>query len=110
MNKRLIAVVLSALSPLAVQAASPQQTGPALDALPAAESAPAADAKPAASSSAWDRQCLRETGSRIKPRKNANGERPCLPLAGRSYSRDDVQRTGKTDVSEALRVLDPTIR
>lgn len=110
MNKTLIAITLSSLLPLAALAANPQPaTATDVDAAPAVASAEPAAAV-SAKAAVVDRQCLRETGSRIQPRKNAKGERACLPLSGRSYSRDELQRTGKTDVAEALRVLDPAIR
>jgi len=48
--------------------------------------------------------CLRETGSRIAPKK---GE--CLPVAGRTYSRDELGRTGRQSTGDALRQLDPSI-
>lgn len=52
-----------------------------------------------------DRNCLRETGSRIKPKdKDA-----CLPVAGRSYDKDDLDSTGASTVAEALQRLDPAI-
>lgn len=53
-----------------------------------------------------DRNCLRETGSRIK-RKDKGG---CLPLAGRTYSKDDLDGTGAVTVADALERLDPAIR
>jgi len=50
------------------------------------------------------RQCIRETGSHIPARK---GE--CLPVAGNSYSQQDLQRTGATDLGRALQMLDPSV-
>jgi hypothetical protein len=52
-----------------------------------------------------DRNCLRSTGSLIPPAKGA-----CLPVAGRSYGRDDIQRTGATTMGGALRLLDPSVQ
>ncbi|MGO1001498.1 hypothetical protein [Lysobacter sp. CA196] len=52
-----------------------------------------------------DPNCLRHTGSRLQPR-NKDG---CLAGAGRSYSRDDLDRTGEVDVGDALRKLDPRL-
>lgn len=60
-----------------------------------------------------DRFCVRETGSRIAARRNARtakADQPCLPVNGRSYTREDLDRTGSTDIAEALRKLDPSIR
>ena len=51
-----------------------------------------------------DRNCLRETGSLIRARK---GE--CLPVTGRSYSGDELRRTGTPDTARALQMLDPSI-
>jgi hypothetical protein len=50
------------------------------------------------------RQCIRETGSHIPPPKGQ-----CLPVAGNSYSQQDLQRTGATDLGRALQMLDPSI-
>lgn len=49
-----------------------------------------------------DRNCLRETGSRIPPRPGA-----CVIGVGRSYSRDDLDRTGGATTGDALRRLVP---
>jgi hypothetical protein len=51
-----------------------------------------------------DRNCLRDTGSLIPARPGH-----CLPVAGRSYSQDDLRRTGQTDAAAALGQLDPGI-
>ena len=51
-----------------------------------------------------DSNCLLETGSLIRARK---GE--CLPATGRSYSRDELQRTGHPDTARALQTLDPSV-
>jgi len=47
--------------------------------------------------------CLKDTGSRI-PSDGAS----CSAF-GRSYSSDDINRTGSTTASGALRLLDPSI-
>ncbi len=47
-------------------------------------------------------RCVRETGSRIP------NEGRCEP--GRSYSRDEIERTGQMSTGEALRTLDPAVR
>lgn len=58
---------------------------------------------------ASDRLCLRETGSRIV-RADRKG-RECVNASGRSYSREDLERTGMgNDVGAALRMLDTSIR
>lgn len=50
------------------------------------------------------RMCIRDTGSHIPPAKGK-----CLPVAGNSYSQQDLQRTGATNVGQALQMLDPSI-
>jgi hypothetical protein len=52
-----------------------------------------------------DRNCLRDTGSHIPPPKGQ-----CLPVAGTSYGAREIQRTGATDVGQALQMLDPSIQ
>ena len=66
-----------------------------------------------------DRFCLRETGSRITrhgPRRTArdsgvrdSGARECVSAHGRTYTRDDLDRTGAIDIADALRRLDTSI-
>ena len=51
-----------------------------------------------------DHNCIRDTGSLIKAKPGQ-----CLPVAGRSYGRDDLDRTGKTRIGPALQDLDPSI-
>lgn len=51
-----------------------------------------------------DRNCLRSTGSLIPA---APGH--CLSVPGRSYSQQDLRRTGQIDTSRALQQLDPSI-
>lgn len=50
------------------------------------------------------RMCIRDTGSHIPPPKGQ-----CLPVAGNSYSQQDIQRTGATNVGQALQMLDPSV-
>jgi hypothetical protein len=52
-----------------------------------------------------DRNCLRSTGSLIPA-----GKRACLPVTGRSYSREEILRTGEPDTANALRELDPSVQ
>jgi hypothetical protein len=47
--------------------------------------------------------CVTETGSRIP------GDRGDCLAFGRSYTGDDIDRTGKVNVGDALQVLDPSI-
>ena len=51
-----------------------------------------------------DRNCVTDTGSMIRSTKPR-----CLPVNGRSYSQDDIQRTGQTHLGPALQQLDPSI-
>ena len=51
------------------------------------------------------RDCVRETGSHIKRHDQA-----CLPVNGRSYSRDDLDRTGNPNMGRALQQLDPSVQ
>ncbi|MGH8111450.1 MAG: hypothetical protein ACREPF_06560 [Rhodanobacteraceae bacterium] len=50
------------------------------------------------------RMCIRDTGSRIPPPKGQ-----CLPVPGTSYSQKDIQRTGATNIGQALQMLDPSV-
>jgi hypothetical protein len=47
--------------------------------------------------------CLKETGSRLP------GSSASCSATGRSYSSDDLNRTGSTTAAESLRLLDPSI-
>ena len=56
-----------------------------------------------------EERCLRETGTLIKQR-DKNGKPACIQQApGRSYSSDDISRTGQADLADALRQLDTSI-
>lgn len=57
-----------------------------------------------ASTAAIDRTCLTETGTRIQTKE---GE--CSTVAGRSYSKRELDRTGAYTTGEALRMLDPSV-
>lgn len=56
-----------------------------------------------ATAMAKDPTCLTETGSRISP-----GPARCRGI-GRSYSSDDIERTGSTSAGQALSLLDSSI-
>lgn len=119
LNKRLKISLISLLGAVAfttmAQAAEPQAT-PAADATAAAQ----AEAKQPPLSDAY---CLRHTGTRITTRSadkaadkaDANAatnrkSRTCSNGAiGRAYTRDDLDRTGDTNLADALRKLDPAI-
>jgi hypothetical protein len=54
------------------------------------------------SAPAQDSSCLADTGSRISSKGKCRG-------TGRSYTSEDISRTGATTVGGALRLLDPSI-
>lgn len=68
----------------------------------------AATAEQAEGADLAELDCIRHTGTRIKPRESASDE--CINVPGRSYTRKDIERTGHLDLAEALRMLDPAIR
>jgi hypothetical protein len=63
-----------------------------------------ADAKP----KLLVKQCAAVSGSHIRPRKENDCKTNVGPM--RSYSQEDLQRTGQIDVADALRRLDPIFR
>ncbi|QWP76378.1 hypothetical protein J5226_22790 [Lysobacter sp. K5869] len=88
--------------------AASAQTAPDRTRDEAATTAAQTDAKtdPAAAQAARkDPNCLTQTGSRVQ----ARGKSACAGY-GRSYDRKDLERTGETDVGQALRKLDPRLR
>lgn len=114
MNKRLLAAALvallgsvvaavPALAQTQTAAGNPPSATPATSATTTASvttQRTRAKAVPAPGS----RQCIRDTGSHIPPPKGQ-----CLPVAGNSYSQQDIQQTGATTVGGALRMLDPSV-
>ncbi len=60
-----------------------------------------------------DRNCLRYTGSRLSTRQLdeqlEREDKDCVIANGRVYTREDILRTGQTELSDALRMLDPAI-
>jgi hypothetical protein len=112
MNKRiLVSALATLLGACAISAAAfaQQDTG-----TQAANQAATPQAQPAAQAQTAkqravppvnSRMCIRDTGSHIPPPKGQ-----CLPVAGNSYSQQDLQRTGATDVGRALQMLDPSVR
>lgn len=76
---------------------------------PAAKPAASASARTAARSAPAQhvrdqRHCLRSTGSLIPPPKGQ-----CLPVAGSTYSQQDLERTGTNNIGQALQMLDPSV-
>ena len=58
----------------------------------------------AQTTAATPQPCDIDTGSHLPPRPGH-----CSVSPGRSYSADDVRNTGRTDVADALQMLDPSI-
>jgi hypothetical protein len=70
----------------------------------AADTTPAADpAKPKATG-----PCDRVTGSNITPSRKDGCKSSVQP--NRTYTKDDIDRTGETDLAQALRKMDPSFR
>lgn len=61
-----------------------------------------AKSKPAVSATANDPNCLTETGDRLAGSTKCKGY-------GRSYSSQDINRTGQTNAADALALLDPSV-
>lgn len=99
----LMAVTAQAQSPAtrAEPASAPTGERPAETATPATVPAKTEDA-PRLS----DANCIRQTGSRIRQR---DAKTPCNGQPGRSYSKDELDRTGHGNLRDALRTLDPAV-
>jgi hypothetical protein len=52
-----------------------------------------------------DRHCIRYTGTHLAKREKDQ----CTGAVGRSYDREDIERTGEVDIGRALERLDPSI-
>jgi hypothetical protein len=102
MSKLISVVVLLAAAGFAMAARGTPQNAPTAD--QAATTQPVAPAKQQSPIKPGDRNCIRDTGSLIPAKK---GE--CLPVTGRTYSKQDLDSTGKTTLGPALQQLDPSI-
>lgn len=112
MNKRiLVTTLVAALGVCAISAAAFAQS--TADSQNTSQSTPATTAQPTTKtktakqrtvSQIDSRMCIRDTGSHIPPPKGR-----CLPVAGNSYSQQDIQRTGANNVGQALQMLDPSV-
>jgi hypothetical protein len=80
---------------------------------------PATSETPVAHDAIDDANCLRYTGSRIKADDqpmtaetpvDAEGKPSCANAPGTAYTREDLDRTGRYTIKEALRALDPRLR
>ena len=82
---------------------------------PTLEPGAAAIGADASDSKLSDRNCLQQTGSRITANANYRAKREgkagdkCANATGRSYTREDIERTGAIDVRDALRRLDTSV-
>jgi len=106
----MLALVVS-LAAAAAQAQTPVEQTPAPAPASTAQAAQtvADEQTPAAASDRKrlsDENCLRQTGSRITQR---DGKPRCTGQPGRVYSKDDIDRTGHTNLADALRALDPAL-
>ena len=88
--------------PVAPQAAA----APVNDAATTAQPVPKDEA--AKKDEVSDRNCLKETGSRLAPRPDSKG-RKCVNATGRSYTKEEMDSTGAIDLKDALRRLDPAV-
>lgn len=97
-------LVLGAVG-VAAQDAVPPQSSNSMRAFQADQNAADAAAKSKQKVPApGDRACIQSTGSLI-PAKPGH----CLPVAGRSYGRQDIQNTGEPTLGPALEKLDPSV-
>ncbi|MFE0499952.1 hypothetical protein ACFW0P_04125 [Lysobacter soli] len=87
-----------------VQVASPQA-----DAVVAADAQVAGNTDAANAKRTSNVGCVKDTGTNIRPRDPKTGKALCIG-PGRSYSREQIDRTGQTDLADALRRLDPSVR
>ncbi len=95
-NALLAATMAALLSPLAISAEEATKK--------------AAEEKPQKVESV---ECETVTGSRIKaakPTKDKSGKCTTSSSPMRTYTKDDIEMTGETDLNEALRKLDPSFR
>jgi hypothetical protein len=97
-----LAFAASAQTAVPAQPADPQTTDAAPD-----ETSAKQDKADAKKDDLADRNCLKYTGSRLI-RADSKG-RKCANAAGRSYNKEDIERTGATDLRDALRKLDPSV-
>ncbi|MEL1265104.1 hypothetical protein [Pseudoxanthomonas putridarboris] len=107
--KSLVMLALAACLATAAHAQTPAEPAPAPQPQVADAQVQAGieDAAKAEKKSLADENCVRKTGTRIAQR---DGKQRCTSLPGRSYSKEDLDRTGHTNLADALRTLDPSIR
>lgn len=107
MKRLALFFALSAISMVAIARNAPPNPveGPVL---PASTTAQPASKDVVAKDDVSDRNCLKETGSRLAPRPDSKG-RKCVNATGHAYTKDDLDKTGAIDLGDALRRLDPTV-
>lgn len=100
----LMAANAQAQSPASTPEPAPAPTADrAVETVPSSNTPSKTDDKPRLS----EVNCIRQTGSRIRPR---DAKTACNGQPGRSYSKDELDRTGHTNLADALRTLDPSVR
>jgi hypothetical protein len=117
MNKLILASAFAMVGTVAFAAPVFAQTaqGDTASAQPVATAQPVAAAQPVANAQPValvpsvppldSRYCIRDTGSHIPPAKGK-----CLPVVGTTYTQQDLQRTGASNIGQALQMLDPSVR
>lgn len=108
-HRFLIAASLSAALGTAAFAASAQGVAQPPTAAPSDAVANDAQAAQQGRQDLRAAECLTQTGTRIRTRDAKTGKVACQG-PGRSYSRDELERTGQVDMADALRRIDPSIR
>lgn len=103
----LLATGLASVTAQAQTTADPAPATPPSTAERAAKAAPEVPAADSDTKRLSDSTCLRQTGSRITQR---NGKPRCTGQPGRAYTKDEIDRTGYTNLGEALRALAPAVR
>jgi hypothetical protein len=109
MNRLMLCLLVAVLgAPVAAwaQAVEPEAPPPEVAATAEAAANPDEETSSFAEEKAKpvDHFCLRHTGSLIR----STGKHRCTAI-GRSYSQDDLRRTGEIDLADALRRLDSSI-
>jgi hypothetical protein len=101
-SKSLLVLVMTlGIAPLAMAQENPAPAGATVPSAQQDAGNPNASQNPL---KPGNRNCLQSTGSLIPAKPGT-----CLPVAGRSYSRQDILNTGQVDTGRALEQLDPSI-
>ena len=100
MNKLIVSLMLLGVA-MGAQAQAPAPAAPVQD----QGKTPEVTTVAADHAKAPDRHCLPDTGTRIRK----DGKTACVYSAGKWYTHEDIERTGATNIADALRMLDPSI-